>query len=297
MLERAQRVGVERMIITGLDLPESTAAVALAQEHGLQATVGCHPTHTSAIDAHPGGADAYFAALADLVRTANASSESSRDTETDTDISRDNPTNSASRQDQTTEASASSTARPTKISRTVVAIGECGLDYDRLQFASKEHQNKHFHRHFELAKASRLPMFLHDRNTGTDFVDTVRRHRSDFSTGVVHSFTGTLDEMQIPLDKIMLETDAPWCDVRQTHASFAHLAYKNLPDPLAAAGIKAFKPERFSLGHMVKSRNEPCAVRHVLRVVAALHEMDEADLADIAYSNTMRVFYPDEQIQ
>lgn len=81
-------------------------------------------------------------------------------------------------------------------------------------------------------------MYLHNRNTGDDFYNIVKENRHRFSTGVVHSFTGTADEVKriveldlyigvngcslktqenidtlktIPLDRIMLETDSPYC--------------------------------------------------------------------------------------
>jgi TatD DNase family protein len=75
----------------------------------------------------------------------------------------------------------------------LVAIGECGLDYDRLNYASKEQQLTVFPWHFALAEKLKLPMYLHNRNTGDDFYDLVRKNRDRFSSGVVHSFTGTTD--------------------------------------------------------------------------------------------------------
>ena len=51
----------------------------------------------------------------------------------------------------------------------IIAIGECGLDYDRFNYSSKEDQLKFYSPHFDLAEKTRLPMYLHSRNTGDDF--------------------------------------------------------------------------------------------------------------------------------
>jgi TatD DNase family protein len=79
-----------------------------------------------------------------------------------------------------------------KVKSKLVAIGECGLDYDRFHYSSKEQQLAVFPHHFRLAEKYQLPMYLHNRNTGTDFYDMVKQHRKSFRTGVVHSFTGPL---------------------------------------------------------------------------------------------------------
>lgn len=89
-------------------------------------------------------------------------------------------------------------------------------------------------------------MFLHCRNAHEDFIDIITRNKDRLEYGgVVHSFDGTLEQAKVliemgysiglngcslkteenlkvvaelPLDKIMLETDCPWCEVRPTHA-------------------------------------------------------------------------------
>ena len=81
---------------------------------------------------------------------------------------------------------------------TVRAIGECGLDYDRLHFCDKESQKKGFILQLELSKKFQLPLFLHNRNTRGDFVNIMRENIDGVMQsggGVVHSFTGDIEEM------------------------------------------------------------------------------------------------------
>jgi TatD DNase family protein len=165
-----------------------------------------------------------------------------------------------------------------KYKNKIVAIGECGLDYDRLNYSPKDVQLKYYPPHFDLAKETNLPMYLHSRNTDNDFYKITKENRHKFSTGVVHSFTESEEVLnqylsldlfigvngcslktdsnieavkKIPLDKIMLETDAPYCDIRNTHASF-HLVKTHFKDRI--------KKEKMKKGLMCKDRNEPCTM-------------------------------------
>lgn len=141
VLQRAWDVGVERIMITAGRLQEVHEALALAaKDHRLVTTAGCHPTRSIEMASPPSDATEWDRALGP---------------------------NDSGRPSRYIEALAALIeANPGKI----VAVGECGLDYDRLHFSPKDAQLRSFEAQFALAERTRLPMFLHDRNTGPDFV-------------------------------------------------------------------------------------------------------------------------------
>ena len=121
----------------------------------------------------------------------------------------------------------------------VVAIGETGLDryWDRAPF---ELQRDWFGRHLRLAHDLDLPVVIHCRNCETDVADQLAALGRPVR-GVLHSFTGTIDDARrfcelglhisfagmltfknkgldalraaaavVPLDRILVETDSPY---------------------------------------------------------------------------------------
>jgi TatD DNase family protein len=193
--------------------------------------------------------------------------------------------------------------------KTVIAIGECGLDYDRLFFCDKDNQINGFIMQLELASKYQLPLFLHDRNTSGDFLRIISDCMPQLTKGgVVHSFTGTMDEMiaytslglyigvngcslkteeslqvvsAIPLHLLLLETDAPWCGIKSSHSSLQYVKTNFLSK----------KREKYESGFTVKDRSEPCHMIQVLEVVATLKNMECSELANIVWENTNRLFF------
>ncbi len=117
----------------------------------------------------------------------------------------------------------------------VVAIGECGLDYFRLEEGTKEVQKKAFIAQIELANKVGKPLILHIRNAYQDAYEILKAHSK--VPADVHFFAGTVDEAKlfldlgyslsftgvitfakqyeelvrfVPLDRIMSETDCPY---------------------------------------------------------------------------------------
>jgi TatD DNase family protein len=121
-----------------------------------------------------------------------------------------------------------------------VSIGECGLDYNR-KFSSREDQIECFDRQIQIACDLQLPLFIHEREAHYDMIQTLKPYKDRLPQIVIHCFTGNLDEMRryinigfyigltgyicmekrgknmrenilpyIPLNRILLETDAPF---------------------------------------------------------------------------------------
>lgn len=191
LVKRAKAAGVTRLLCIGCDLEDSRLAVEFAQRHnGCWASIGIHPHEAQH---HRSGEKlAQFAGLADQPK--------------------------------------------------VVAIGECGLDY-YYEHSPKTDQLGVLEFQLELAQEADLPVIFHVREAFDDFWPVFDRHedlnRHEDLKGVLHSFTDgaanlqkglerglfigvngiatfTKDRAQleiykrVPLEKLLLETDAPF---------------------------------------------------------------------------------------
>ncbi len=165
----------------------------------------------------------------------------------------------------------------------VRAVGEIGLDY-YYDFSDRSTQKKVFIRQLELAREVDLPILIHDRDAHGDLMDVLRNEGKD-NRGILHCYSGSwemakelikmgfyisfagsvvfpkstsLKEVakQVPLDRILIETDSPYLT----------------PPPFRGR------------------RNDPSKTQFVAEEIAALKGMDVDEFAQIALENGKRVF-------
>lgn len=267
VLTRARNIGVEKIIVTvgsKDDLPR--AQQIIADDSTLSMTVGIHPTRCNEFEAFPEGPEAFMKFISTAI-------ESNR----------------------------------------VSAIGELGLDYDRLHFCAKDVQKKYFEQQLDLAEKFRLPLFLHCRAAHEDMLEILNRNCSKITGGgVVHTFDGSLEQAQqfielgfciglngcslktednltvaakIPDDKILLETDAPWCEIRPSHAGFKFVKTK-------FEAVK--KKEKWTENQMVGGRCEPAQIIQVAEVLAGIKQQAVETLAQKYHENTLNLFFTEK---
>jgi TatD DNase family protein len=212
VVARARSAHVESLVVTGTTVEESRRAVEIAEAFGLFATAGVHPHHARECGPQT------IPQLKEIARHPR-----------------------------------------------VVAVGECGLDFNR-NYSPHPDQEKWLVAQIELAREISKPLFLHSRDAHPRFAEIVKQHRIE--KAVAHCFTGEREELRacldlglyigitgwicderrgkhlielvrdIPRDRLLLETDAPYLTPRDLH-----------PQPKAR-------------------RNEPAFLPHIARAVA-----------------------------
>lgn len=238
VIERAQQAGISGMLLTATCRENWPQVIALARQYPrlMRTTAGVHPHHAGEWQ------DQHSTELAALLQLPE-----------------------------------------------VVAVGETGLDFNRC-FSTPAEQERAFEAHLALAAASGKPLFLHERDASVRMLALLRDWKDQLPGGVLHCFTGDRQSLfayldlglhigltgwlcderrgthlwplvsQIPADRLLLETDAPW------------LLPRNLQP----------KPK--------KRRNEPAFLPWVLQQLAQLRQEPVSQLARQTASNAQRLF-------
>lgn len=171
----------------------------------------------------------------------------------------------------------------------VVAIGECGLDYNR-NYSPQDVQRKWFRKQLELADKLQMPVFLHDRESYNDFSKILREFPEVAKRSVVHCFTGNKDEVKDYLSLGCYIGVTGWiCDERR--GDELREAVKHIPpERLMIETDGPFLIPRDLKPKPKKHRNEPKYLPHILNRIAFEMDLDSEELAIQVTKNTKRFF-------
>lgn len=224
VLQKAYRHHVERILLTGSSLSESRKTLQILRSlqetteiPKLYSTVGVHPCTVTEFESNDYTVQSHLDELENLINN-------------NLDV--------------------------------IKAFGEIGLDYDRLHYTPIDKQKLYFQLQLKLASKFDLPLFLHMRAACDDFISILSPFLTNNllknKNLLIHSFTGTIDELDkllnfqksvpnynlyfsingaglrenetlemiphIPLNRLMIETDSPWCEIKKTHPSWEYLS-------------------------------------------------------------------------
>ncbi|KAG3114918.1 hypothetical protein PI124_g2539 [Phytophthora idaei] len=226
LMQQAEAVGVKEMLVPGATIEESQRAIELCRQHPtkLFPTAGVHPYTARAMP----------------------------------------------------KEEELSTLRGLMKMDEVRAVGECGLDYSP-SFPEPKFQKKWFAEQLAMACELKKPLFLHERLAHQDFIQLIdeakKKSGGYFPPAVVHCFTGAEDELKayiargddwyigitgfickkqgaalkemvkhVPLDRLVLETDAPYMGFpkcRRAEVTDLKKQYPNVPSamPMVAQAV------------------------------------------------------------
>ncbi|XP_012272082.1 uncharacterized protein LOC105695257 isoform X2 [Orussus abietinus] len=192
-----------------------------------------------------------------------------------------------------------------------VAIGECGLDYNR-DFSDPDTQRSVFHKQVELACRLNKPLIIHERGAQSDVLEVLSHYTNRLPSVLIHCFTGTAEEGQIylnegfylgitgylckdksdsgvrqlleggqaPLERILVETDAPFM-------------YPNTRASKLPSRVKDALTERsmtFLHRYCTFQRNEPCALPAIVEMVAAFMQSTPEEVALATAFSALKLF-------
>lgn len=172
----------------------------------------------------------------------------------------------------------------------VVAVGECGLDFDR-NFSSPDDQQCVFDTQLQIACEFNLPLFMHERSAAKEMLHLLEKYsKHENFRGVIHCFTNdSLDVLQqylslnlyigitgwvcderrgkglakliphIPLDRLLIETDAPF------------LLPRNMSKPWP-------------------SQNEPSYLPYVVKKLAECYSTTTEEIVQHTTENAIKLF-------
>jgi TatD DNase family protein len=169
----------------------------------------------------------------------------------------------------------------------VVAIGECGLDFNR-NYSPHPDQEKWFVAQLELGIELGKPLFLHSRDAHPRFSEILKSSRP--KNAVAHCFTGEKEELHAYLDLGLYIGITGWiCDERRGR----HLLglVREIPaERLLLETDSPYLTPRDLRPQPKARRNEPAFLPHIARTVARALGQPVEDIAAATAANARRLF-------
>ncbi|WET40613.1 3'-5' ssDNA/RNA exonuclease TatD [Citrobacter enshiensis] len=171
----------------------------------------------------------------------------------------------------------------------VVAIGECGLDFNR-NFSTPQEQERAFLAQLHIAAELQMPVFMHCRDAHARFLTLLEPWLDKLPGAVLHCFTGSRQEMQECVDRGLYIGITGWvCDERRGLELRELLPFIPAEKLLIETDAPYLLPRDIS-PKPASRRNEPAWLPHILERIATWRGDDPQHLAAITDDNVRALF-------
>ncbi len=243
VLQRARQAGVSTIVAIGCDLKSSRRCMAIAADHpgyAIATTAGIHPHNADSADRQA------LAQLREMVQ------------------------------------------HPT-----VVAVGETGLDFNR-NFSSPERQRSVFSAQLDIAAECQKPVYLHQRDAFDEQMAILKDYRQTISGGLAHCFTGNLEQARAYLDLGLYIGITGWlCDPRRGQELRDALAYIPLERLILETDAPYLLPRHLEKNQLAipdKRRNEPVLLAEIAAYLGKIKGCSRRQVAGITSENARMLF-------
>ncbi|MBQ7308305.1 MAG: TatD family hydrolase [Clostridia bacterium] len=168
----------------------------------------------------------------------------------------------------------------------MVAIGEIGLDYYYKDNPPRETQIEVFEKQIILADKLGLPLVIHIREAFKDAIDILTKHKDKLKcSGVVHCYSGSIETAKILLDLGLYISFNGVITFKNAKKNVEVLKTIPLDRILVETDAPYLSPEPFR-GKL----NEPKNVNLVVDKISEILQVDRQELVKIFNANAMRLF-------
>ncbi|MCH1930178.1 TatD family hydrolase [Shewanella sp. A25] len=171
----------------------------------------------------------------------------------------------------------------------VVAVGECGLDYNR-DFSPRPIQRQAFRNQLELAIALQMPVLMHERDAHDDFLAILSEYRSELTGALLHCFTGNREQMEAYIDLGLHLGITGWvCDERRGQ-ELAELVPFIPKERLLIETDSPYLLPRSMRPKPKSSKNKPEYLPYIAQYIANLRGEAPDEFAAQCYQNSLAFF-------
>lgn len=168
----------------------------------------------------------------------------------------------------------------------VVAVGECGLDFDR-DFSPRNQQEKCYSAQLELAIETQKPLFLHERAAFKRFNEITDSYLNHLPKAVVHCFTGTLQEAKTYLDKgYFLGFTGAITDERRFKHLEEVIAYVPLNRMMIETDAPFMLPKNVPKNNLTKYHERRCEPAFLVYLAQRIAQLKKVSLQEVANETT-----------